>query len=227
MTSRTRRSASHSPLGCALVWSSYSVMSRLAVAAVPSASLALPCFITAALACVCSLVFEGWTTPLGARPWIALVLLGLGPVGAAFLIWDIGMKRGNVAYLGVLGYASPVISTGLLILLGLASPSWSLAIAVRADPDRRETRSARAQGIKTRHRSRGLNPLSQAAGRRRQDAASLARTRHEPAHKGRAGPAPSQRIASARSSFRPNQGSDNRRTQPRETGGSRISDFVG
>ena len=115
--------------GCALVWSSYSVMSRL-VAAVPSESLALPCFITAALAFVCSLMFEGWTTPQGLNTWIVIVLLGLGPVGAAFLIWDIGMKRGNVAYLGVLGYASPVISTGLLILLGFASPSWRLAIAV-------------------------------------------------------------------------------------------------
>lgn len=115
--------------GCALVWSSYSVMSRL-VAAVPSESLALPCFITAALAFVCSLAFEEWVTPQSATPWFALMLLGLGPVGAAFLIWDIGMKRGNVAYLGVLGYASPVISTGLLILLGLAAPSWSLAIAI-------------------------------------------------------------------------------------------------
>ncbi|RKE67588.1 DMT family transporter [Pseudorhodoplanes sinuspersici] len=115
--------------GCALVWSSYSVMSRL-VAKVPSESLALPCFITAALAFVCSLMFEDWVTPQGATPWVALLLLGLGPVGAAFLIWDIGMKRGNVAYLGVLGYASPVISTGLLIVLGLASPSWSLVIAV-------------------------------------------------------------------------------------------------
>ena len=115
--------------GCALVWSSYSVMSRL-VAAVPSESLVLPCFITAALAFVCSLMFEDWTTPQGAKPWIALLLLGLGPVGAAFLIWDIGMKRGNVAYLGVLGYASPVISTGLLIVLGLTSPSWALVVAV-------------------------------------------------------------------------------------------------
>jgi drug/metabolite transporter (DMT)-like permease len=125
----------HAPLGfvlafgCALVWSSYSVLSRL-VAAVPSESLVLPCFITAGLAFACSLLFEDWVTPQGAQPWIALVLLGLGPVGAAFLIWDIGMKRGNVAYLGVLGYASPVISTGLLILLGLASPSWSLVIAI-------------------------------------------------------------------------------------------------
>jgi drug/metabolite transporter (DMT)-like permease len=114
--------------GCALVWASYSVMSRL-VAAVPSESLVLPCFATSLLALVCSLLFESWIIPQGALQWLALLGLGLGPVGAAFLLWDIGMKRGNVAYLGVLGYASPVISTMLLISLGLASPSLALAAA--------------------------------------------------------------------------------------------------
>jgi drug/metabolite transporter (DMT)-like permease len=55
--------------------------------------------------------------------------LGLGPVGAAFLLWDIGMKRGNVPLLGVLSYASPILSTVLLVALGLAEARWSLAIA--------------------------------------------------------------------------------------------------
>jgi drug/metabolite transporter (DMT)-like permease len=114
--------------GCALVWASYSVMSRL-IAAVPSESLVLPCFATSLLAALCSLLFEQWTLPQGALPWLVLLGMGLGPVGAAFLLWDIGMKHGNVAYLGVLGYASPVISTMLLILLGIASPSLSLAAA--------------------------------------------------------------------------------------------------
>ena len=31
--------------------------------------------------------------------------------------------------LGVLSYASPVISTGLLLLLGLAEPTWALGVA--------------------------------------------------------------------------------------------------
>lgn len=114
--------------GCALVWASYSVMSRL-VAAVPSESLVLPCFATSLLALICSVLFENPTLPQGTQLWIVLLGLGLGPVGAAFLLWDIGMKHGNVAYLGVLGYASPVISTALLIGLGLASPSIALACA--------------------------------------------------------------------------------------------------
>src|SRR5688572_15560922 len=81
-------------LGCAFVWSSYSVASRL-LAAVPSESLAVPSLIAAVLAGLCSLAFETWVTPAGITSWAALVGLGLGPLGAAFLLWDIGMKQGN------------------------------------------------------------------------------------------------------------------------------------
>ena len=115
-------------LGCALVWSSYSVASRL-LADVPSESLAVSCVATAVLAVVCSLVFETWTAPSGPTAWLALAALGAGPVGAAFLLWDIGMKQGDTSLLGVLAYASPVISTGLLVLLGLAEPTWVLGVA--------------------------------------------------------------------------------------------------
>lgn len=113
---------------CAFVWASYSVLSRT-VAAIPSESLALPCLATSALALGCNGVFEHWVTVPSSTSWIALVLLGLGPVGAAFLLWDIGMKQGSIATLGVLAYASPIISTILLVLLGLAQPSASLGIA--------------------------------------------------------------------------------------------------
>jgi drug/metabolite transporter (DMT)-like permease len=115
-------------LGCALVWSSYSVASRL-LADVPSESLAVSCLVTAALAFACTLAFETWAAPADARVWLALACLGAGPVGAAFLLWDIGMKRGDTSLLGVLAYASPVISTGLLVLLGLAEATWALAVA--------------------------------------------------------------------------------------------------
>jgi len=114
--------------GCALVWSSYSVASRL-FAAVPSESIAAPCLATSALALACSLVFERWVMPPDALSWLALIGLGIGPVGAAFMLWDIGMKRGNVPLLGVLSYAALILSTALLILCGLAEPTWTLAVA--------------------------------------------------------------------------------------------------
>jgi drug/metabolite transporter (DMT)-like permease len=115
-------------LGCAVVWSSYSVASRL-LAAVPSESLAAPSLVTAALAGLCSLAFETWVTPTGWVSWAALVGLGVGPLGAAFLLWDIGMKKGDVPLLGVLSYTALIISTGLLVALGLAEPAWTLAAA--------------------------------------------------------------------------------------------------
>lgn len=115
-------------LACAFVWASYSVMSRL-VASMPSESLALPCLATAGLALGCHGLLETWVAPPGALAWLALVLLGLGPVGAAFLLWDTGMKHGHIATLGVLAYASPIISTLLLVALGLATPTMALAAA--------------------------------------------------------------------------------------------------
>jgi drug/metabolite transporter (DMT)-like permease len=81
------------------------------------------------LALVCSLAFEPWTMPAGQTAWLALLGLGIGPVGAAFLLWDAGMKHGNVPLLGVLSYASPIISTGLLAWLGLAELTWVLGAA--------------------------------------------------------------------------------------------------
>ena len=115
-------------LGCAFVWSSYSVASRL-LAAVPSDSLAAASLLTAALAALCSLLFETWIAPPDWTSWAALVGLGLGPLGAAFLLWDIGMKKGNVPLLGVLSYAAIVLSTALLVALGFAEPAWTLALA--------------------------------------------------------------------------------------------------
>jgi drug/metabolite transporter (DMT)-like permease len=113
---------------CALVWSSYSVASRL-LAEVPSESIALPCLATSALAFLCSALFETWVTPPGLLAWAALAALGAGPVGAAFVLWDIGMKKGNVPLLGALSYAALIFSTALLVLFRLAEPTWTLAIA--------------------------------------------------------------------------------------------------
>ena len=43
--------------------------------------------------------------------WLAITALGVGPVGAAFYAWDIGMKRGDIRVLGAASYATPLLST--------------------------------------------------------------------------------------------------------------------
>ena len=50
--------------------------------------------------------------PSGAIPqWGAVLALGIGPVGAAFYVWDYGVKRGDIRVLGAASYAAPVLST--------------------------------------------------------------------------------------------------------------------
>jgi drug/metabolite transporter (DMT)-like permease len=61
--------------------------------------------------------------------WLAIVALGIGPVGAAFFAWDIGMKRGDIRVLGAASYATPLLSTAFLMLAGFAKPSVAIAIA--------------------------------------------------------------------------------------------------
>ena len=58
-----------------------------------------------------------------------LLALGIGPVGAAFYAWDIGMKRGDIRVLGAASYATPLLSTGFLIAAGFAKASANIAIA--------------------------------------------------------------------------------------------------
>ena len=115
-------------LVCAVIWSTYSVTSR-AFPDVPTEAVAGFCLGTAALAGVCHLLFETTVWPDGAGQWAAVVALGLGPVGLAFFVWDVGMKRGDVRLLGVASYAAPVLSTILLVATGFAPPTGSRAAA--------------------------------------------------------------------------------------------------
>lgn len=112
----------------AFVWASYSVLLRR-VSAVPTDAVAGFCLATSLLAGLCHFLFETSVWPRGLGEWLAILCLGLGPVGAAFYLWDAGMKRGDIKLLGVASYAAPVLSTLLLVLTGYAAPSASLAIA--------------------------------------------------------------------------------------------------
>jgi drug/metabolite transporter (DMT)-like permease len=114
-------------VGCAVVWAVYSVTSKR-MAAVPTDALAGFCLATAALAGLASFAFETPVMPDG-RQWLAVLLLGAGPLGAAFFLWDAGMKRGDPRLLGTLAYAVPVASTLLLVAAGEGVLDWRVAVA--------------------------------------------------------------------------------------------------
>ena len=112
----------------AFVWASYSVMSRR-LKAVPTDAVAGFCLATALLAALMHALLEKTIWPETITQWLAITALGLGPVGAAFYTWDIGMKRGDIRVLGAASYATPLLSTAFLILAGFAKASANIAIA--------------------------------------------------------------------------------------------------
>lgn len=112
----------------AFVWASYSVLSRR-LSAVPTDAVAGFCFVTALLAAAVHVLTEPTVWPDDALQWTSIVALGIGPVGAAFYAWDIGMKRGDIRVLGAASYATPLLSTAFLIVAGYARPSTALAVA--------------------------------------------------------------------------------------------------
>jgi drug/metabolite transporter (DMT)-like permease len=112
----------------AFVWATYSVLSRR-LKSVPTDAVAGFCAVTALLAALMHALLETTVWPETALQWLAIVGLGVGPVGAAFYAWDIGMKRGDIRVLGAASYATPLLSTAFLILAGFAQASANIALA--------------------------------------------------------------------------------------------------
>jgi drug/metabolite transporter (DMT)-like permease len=111
-------------LACAFIWSGYSVANRRHAGA-PTELVALACALVALAAAPAHLYFETFALPSD-REWPSILLLGAGPVGAAFFLWDHGTKHGRIALLGALSYAAPVLSTVFLVAAGDAAPSWHI-----------------------------------------------------------------------------------------------------
>ncbi len=113
---------------CALTWAGYSVISR-SFGAVPTASVVVFCLATAALSVPAHLALETTVWPTTSIGWLSVIGLGVGPVGIAFFVWDLGVKKGDIQLLGVASYAAPVLSTLALIVAGIASLTWTLLLS--------------------------------------------------------------------------------------------------
>src|SRR5690606_7547757 len=96
-------------LACAFTWSAYSLLTRR-FDAVSTDVVTGFCLATSVLSLLCHLGLETTVWPQAATQWLAIVGLGLLPVGAAFYAWDHGVKNGNIQLLGVASYAAPVLS---------------------------------------------------------------------------------------------------------------------
>ena len=96
----------------ALIWATYSLMTRR-LAHFPTAYVSWFCLVSGAVSLACHFLFEPRYRPEGSE-WLYLAALGLGPMGAAFFLWDRALKRGDPRVIGNLAYLTPLLSTLML-----------------------------------------------------------------------------------------------------------------
>ncbi|CUA82174.1 MULTISPECIES: DMT family transporter [Gulbenkiania] len=117
-------------IAAAFVWSTYSLLTRR-LPPFPNSAVGGFCLASGLLSLGCHLLFEPAVQPTSAQ-WASLLALGLGPMGGAFFLWDRAMKEGDPRQIGSLSYATPLLSTLLLVASGTGSlnPVAGIAIAL-------------------------------------------------------------------------------------------------
>ena len=111
----------------AVVWSTYSLATNR-IGSFPTPAVGLFALVSGILSIAMHFVFETQVS-LSSFDWMILVLLGLGPLGAAFYLWDYAIKRSNPQEIGLLSFLTPLLSTGFLLVITGQALSWLLAIA--------------------------------------------------------------------------------------------------
>ena len=102
-------------VGAAFIWSSYSLWTRR-VDPFPTAAVGLFGLVSGLLSLACHLLLEP-RIALSARELALIGVMGLGPLGAAFFLWDKALKTGDARHIGILSYLTPLASTTLLVLV--------------------------------------------------------------------------------------------------------------
>ena len=118
-------------LGSALIWANFSLQTkRLAQAGrgFPTAAIGLFGLVAGGLSLLCHWALEPATT-VSLRDASLLAVMGLGPMGAAFFLWDKALKLGDPRHVGLLSYFTPLASTVLLMVVSGRALTWSVALA--------------------------------------------------------------------------------------------------
>ena len=115
----------------AFIWASYSLMGKrmsLQGRGFPTAAIGLFGLVSGVLSLLCHVLLEV-PTQLNGRDWLLIMLMGLGPLGAAFFLWDAAFKKGDARKIGILSYITPLASTVLLMLVTGRPLTWGIGLA--------------------------------------------------------------------------------------------------
>ena len=114
-------------LGSAFIWASYSLLTQR-VPHFPTAAIGSFALVSGLLSLLCHGLLEP-RTALSASDMLLIAALGLGPLGAAFFLWDAALKRGDPRRIGLLSFLTPLLSTLLLLCLRHEMPGWQVLAA--------------------------------------------------------------------------------------------------
>jgi drug/metabolite transporter (DMT)-like permease len=111
----------------ALIWSTYSLLTRR-VPHFDTAAIGSFAWISGLLALLCHALVEP-AVSLSLRDWALVGLMGLGPLGGAFFLWDKALKTGDARHIGILSYLTPLLSTSMLLWVSGRALTWPVALA--------------------------------------------------------------------------------------------------
>jgi drug/metabolite transporter (DMT)-like permease len=112
----------------AFIWASYSLLTKR-VKPFPTAAIGSFALISGVLALLCHAWLEPSTALSGPPTGSWIVLIGLGPLGGSFFLWDAALKRGDARQIEVLSCITPLLSTLVLLAMQREMPSWSVELA--------------------------------------------------------------------------------------------------
>jgi len=118
-------------LASALIWANYSLQTKRAALTgkrFPTAAIGLFGLVSGLLSLLCHWALEPQAA-LSGRDWLLLAVMGLGPLGAAFFLWDKALKLGDARQIGILSYLTPLGSTALLLVVSGRALTASIAVA--------------------------------------------------------------------------------------------------
>ena len=114
--------------GSALIWATYSLGSRR-VPHFDTAAVGSFAALSGVLSLGCHFLFEPAVDVTLSDFW-RIALLGLGPLGGAFFLWDAAIKQGDPRRIGVFAFLTPLLSTIVVVIS--TGQSFSINIIVSA-----------------------------------------------------------------------------------------------
>ena len=114
-------------LGSAWVWSSYSLLTKRA-GHLQTGAIGTFCVVSGVLALVAHWLLEP-AMALDLQDLMLITLLGLGPLGGSFYLWHIALHNADARRVGLIAFATPLLSTVALLIQNQEPLRVSIAVA--------------------------------------------------------------------------------------------------